>query len=112
MHASTQQRILPVRLSTAVWLPVFLSPTAFCLLLAAWNRSQLPTPPQGIIVSLFCLLPLAALLVCGGAVWRSRLRWGLKISGLLITVVAMVLQVAVLLWLIVAMVTVAIALPQ
>src|SRR6185503_4768243 len=50
-------RNLPVWLSVAVWLAAFLSPSAYLLLLVFWNRSQVPAPPAGFIVALFCLIP-------------------------------------------------------
>jgi hypothetical protein len=91
---------------------VFLSPTAYCLLLLVWYRSQMPAPPQGLIVSLFCLIPVVALLVCGTAVWRTDLRGSLRVGWLVMTVLAMALQVGVLLVIVVTAIKAAIALPQ
>ena len=105
-------RNLPVWLSVAVWLAAFLSPSAYLLLLVFWNRSQVPAPPAGFIVALFCLIPLAALLFCGSVVWRKKLTVGSRVGWLVLTVLAMALQVGVLLVIIVSAITVAISLPQ
>jgi|SRR5579862_2020779 len=114
MRALTLQnpRSLPVWASGAVWLPVFLSPTAYCLLVALWYRSQLPVPPYRLIVSLFCLTPIVALLVCGTAIWRTHLSGVLRVGWLVMTVLAMALQIGVLLVAVVSAITAAIALPQ
>ena len=72
----------------------------------------MPAPPQGFIVSLFCLIPMVALLVCGAVVWRTNLRGSFRVGWLVMTVLAMALQVGVLLVMIVSAITAAIALPQ
>ena len=92
---------------TAGWLAAFLSPTASFLLLTVWSRLQVPAPPAGFVVTLFCLIPVVALLVCGTVVWRKKPRVG----WLVLTVLAMALQVGVLLVIIVSAITVAISLP-
>lgn len=104
-------RCLPIWASGAVWLPVFLSPTAYCLLVAVWSRSQLPAPPFGFIVSMFCLMPVVALLVCGNAIWRSNLRGVVRAGWLGITVLGMAVQIGVLVVTIASAITAAIALP-
>src|SRR5512137_2429809 len=98
MRALTPQhpRSLPVWLSVAVWLAVLLSPTGYILLLMILRRSQLPAPPESIVVSLFCLIPVMALLVCGTVVWRSKMRVSWRVGWLLLTVLAMLLQISVL----------------
>ena len=63
---------LPVWLSVPVWLAVFLSPTAYVLLLMIINRLQVAGPSEGFVVLLFCLIPVVALLACGTVVWRSK----------------------------------------
>ena len=105
-------RSLPVWLSAAVWLAVFLSPSAYFLLLVFWNRLRVPAPPAGFVVALFCLIPVVALLVCGTVVWRKKLTAGWRVGWLVLTVLAMALQVGVLLVIIVSAITVAISLPQ
>ena len=86
---------LPVWLSVPVWLAVFLTPTAYVLLLMLIDRWHLPAPPNGVIVVLFCLIPVVALLVCETLVWRSKVSLGWRVSGLILTLLAMLLQCAV-----------------
>ena len=83
---------LPVWLSVPVRLAVFLSPTAYALSLMIIDRLQTPAPPEGLVALLFCLVPVVALLACGTVVWRSQrsLRW--RLGGLVLTVLAMLLQ--------------------
>lgn len=57
----------------------------------------MPVPPVGVVVSLFVLIPIVALLVCGSVVWRKKLAVGWRVGGLGLTVLGMTLQVAVLL---------------
>ena len=111
MHALTPQypRSQPAWSSVAIWLAVFLSPTAYFLLLSVWNRSQVPAPPAGFVVALFCLIPVIALLVCGTAVWRMKVRPSWRAGWLVLTVLAMALQVGILLVIIVSAITVAIS---
>ena len=97
--------------SVAVWLAAFVSPSAYLLLLVFWNRLQVPAAPAGLIVALFCLIPVVAVLVCGTVVWRRKLTTGSRVAWLFLTVLAMALQVGVLLVIIVSAVTTAIALP-
>jgi hypothetical protein len=100
---------LPIWLSVPVWLAVFLSPTAYVLLLMIINRLQAPAPPEGFVVLLFCLIPVVALLACGTVVWRSKVSLGWRVGGLVLTVLAMLLQCGVLFVIIVSAITVAIA---
>jgi hypothetical protein len=102
-------RSLPAAWSVATWLAVFLSPTAYFLLLMIASRSQWPAPPAIIIVSLFCLIPVAALLVCGKVAWRSQLNMRWRVGWLVLTVLAMALQFSVLLLIVVSAITVAIS---
>lgn len=91
---------LPVWLSGPVWLAVFLSPTAYVLLLMLMDRLHLPAPPESLVVLLFFLVPVVALLACGTAIWLSKmsLRW--RVSGLVLTALAMLLQCGV--WFVIA----------
>ena len=70
MNASIPQlpRRLPVGFSAAAWLVVFLSPSAYVLLLLFWNRWQIPAPPDGLVFALFVLVPFLATRVLGGGV--------------------------------------------
>ncbi len=95
----------------AVWLATFLSPTAYFLLLVFWDRLRVPAPPEGFVVSLFCLIPIVALLACGTVVWRKNQRVNRRAGWLALTVLAMALQVGVLLVIIISAITVAISLP-
>lgn len=80
----------------AAWMAVFLSPSAYFLLVVFWNRLQMPAPPAGLVVALFVLMPVVGLLVCGSVVWRKKLTVGWKV-GWFSTVLAMALQIGVLL---------------
>jgi hypothetical protein len=91
----------------ALWLGVFLSPTAYFILLVAWARFHLPAPAASFVVASFCLIPLGALWVCGSMLWRNTRR----IGGVVLTVLAMALQIGFLLFIVVSAVTVAISLP-
>jgi len=95
--------------SVPVWLAVFMSPTAYVLLLMAWDRLQAPAPPNGVIVTLFCLIPIVALLACGTAVWRSQMRLKWRVGGLALTALAMFLQCGVWFVIIISAISVAIA---
>ena len=90
------QRSVTVWLTVVAWLSVFLSPSAYFVLLAFWGGLNLPAPPVGVVVSLFVLIPFVALLVCGSLVWR-KLAVGWRVGALGLTVLGMTLQVAVLL---------------
>ena len=89
-------RSLPIWLSVPVWLGAFLSPTAYVLLVITLGRSQLPAPPGWLVVALFCLVPVAALLLCGTVVLFSKPRGGWRVGWLVLTVLAMLAQVGVL----------------
>lgn len=103
---------LPVWLTVPVWLAVFLSPTAYVLLLMIMDGLHVPAPPEGLVVLLFCLVPVLALATCGTGVWRSRMSLGWRVGGLVLTVLAMIIQCGVWLVIIVSSITAAIALPQ
>ena len=100
---------LPVWLSVPVWLAVFLSPTAYVLLLMIMNRLQVPAPAEGFVALLFCLVPVVALLACGTVVWRSKMSLGWRVGGLVLTVLAMLLQCGVWFVIIVSAISAAIA---
>ena len=102
-------RSLPVWWSAAIWLAVFLSPTGYFLLLMIADRWHVPAPPEGVVVSLFVLIPIVALLVCGCAIWQSKRDLRRRVTGLVLTVLGMAVQVGVLLVIIVSAITVAIS---
>jgi hypothetical protein len=62
-----------------------------------WGESQLPAPPPGYVVSLFCLFLVVAPLVCGTVVWQSKLSVRWRVGWLVLTVFGMSLQVGALL---------------
>lgn len=103
---------LPVWLIVPIWLALFLSPTAFVLLLIIMARLQVPVPAEGIIVLLFCLLPVVALLACGTLLWRLKISLGWRIGGLVLTVLAMLFQCGVWFVILVSAIQAAIALVQ
>jgi len=105
-------RSVPVWLSVAVWLAVFLSPTGYVLLLMIAGRLGMPAPPESLVVFLFCLIPVLALVVCGSVVWLSKMRVGWRVGWLVVTVLAMSLQVGAWLVIILSAITSAIALAQ
>jgi hypothetical protein len=99
MNASIphSRRSLPVWLSAAVWLSVFLSPTAYFLLLLLGNKFQIPSLPAMFVWSLFFLIPAFALLICESIVWSYSKTVGRKIGWMLFTLLAMLLQFGIIL---------------
>jgi hypothetical protein len=114
MRALTLQhsRSLPVWWSAVNWLAVFLSPTACFLLLIIADRWQVPAPPAGFVVALFCLIPVVALVVCGRVAWLSKLNLRWRVGWLVLTVLAMLLQCGVLFVIIISAISAAIASAQ
>ena len=96
----------------AVWLCAFFSPTAYFLLLLFADRFHVAAPPEILVASLFFLIPVAALLVCGYIVWSSSKTFARKIGWMLFTLVAMLLQFGVLLVIIIAAISAAIGYAQ
>jgi hypothetical protein len=83
--------------SLAVWLCAFFSPTAYFLLLVCVDRFHVAAPPEILVASLFFLIPIVALLICGRVVWLLSQTIARKIGWMLFTLVAMLLQFSVLL---------------
>jgi len=77
-------------------LSAFLSPTAFFLLLLLASKFQINLP-QTFTGLLFFLIPVAALLVCEWVVWSCSKTVGRKIGWMLFTLLAMLLQFAMIL---------------
>ena len=102
-------RSLPARLGVALWLAVFLSPTGYFLLLMMADRWHVPAPPERLVASLFLIIPVVALLVCGRVAWHSQASLRRRVIGLVLTVLGMLLQVGVLFVIIVSAITAAIA---
>jgi hypothetical protein len=106
----------PIWWSMPGWLVVFLSPTICFLLLMVVSSLYVPAPTEGPAVLLLRLIalvgllsPVVALLACGTAVCRSKMTVGNRVGGLVLTLLAMFVQVGILLVIIVSAVTVAIA---
>ena len=89
----------------------FLSPTGYVLAVTTLSRLQMPAPPAWFVVALFCLIPLAAPLVCSTVAWLSQVRRGWRVGWLVLTILAMLLQVGLLVVLILSAITAAIFLP-
>jgi hypothetical protein len=81
---------LPVWFRVLLYLAVFLSPTAYVLLLL--TMGGVPAQAEGFVVLLFHLIPVVALLASGAIIWRSKITLGWKISWLILTVLAMFFQ--------------------
>ena len=98
MNASISQprRSLPVWLSTVVWLSAFLSPTACFLLLILANKLRINLPAM-FAWSLLFVIPVVALLICESVVWSCSKTVGREIGWMLFTLLAMLLQFAVIL---------------
>jgi hypothetical protein len=84
---------LPVWLGGMLWLGAFSSPTAYFFLVLLADGYHIPGPPVVIVGALFCLMPIVALIICGSVVWRSSKKLGVRIGGLLFTLIAMAIQV-------------------
>jgi hypothetical protein len=98
MNASIPQsrRPLPVWLSTVVWLSAFLSPTAYFLLLLLARKLQIQALPEAFVGSLFFVIPVVALLICEWVVWMHSKTVPRKILWMLFTLLGMLLQFALL----------------
>ena len=114
MNVSIPQlrRSLPVWLSTVVWLSAFLSPTAYFLLLLLASKLRIPNLPGAFVWSLFFVIPVVALLICESVVWSCSKTVGRKIGWMLLTLLAMLLQFAIILAILRAIIVTAIAYVQ
>jgi hypothetical protein len=83
--------------SLPLWLLVLLSPTAYFVLLLLADTFHVPSPPEAVVRSLFYFIPPVAALVCGSIVWSSNLTPARKMRWLLLTLLAVLLQAALLL---------------
>src|SRR5688572_3320575 len=86
----------PVWLNTVFWLSALLSPTAYFLMVLLGAKFQLNLP-QTFTWLLFCLIPVVALLICGCLVWSCSMTVARKARGMLFTLFAMLLQLAMIL---------------
>jgi hypothetical protein len=106
--ANTRKRISGL----AVWFCAFFSPTAYFLLLLSADRFHVAAPPEILVASLFFLMPVVALLVCGYVVWVSSKTIARRIGWMLFTLVAMLLQFGILLVIVITALTAAIGYAQ
>jgi hypothetical protein len=89
------------------------SPTVyFLLLLFAARLSFSRSVPEALVVSLFCVIPAGALLVCESVVWSARITVAWKIGGMVFTLLASLLQFGIILAITRAILIAAIAYPQ
>ena len=98
MNASIPQprRSLPVSLSTVVWLSAFLSPAACFLLLLLARELQINLSGAFVWLLLF-VIPVVALLICESVLWSCSKTVGRKIGWMLFTLLAMLIQFAIIL---------------
>src|SRR5438132_6088017 len=105
------QRSVRVWLSTVVWFSAFLSPAGCFLLLILGNNLQINLP--GVFVwSLLFVIPVVALLICELVVWSCSKTVGRKIGWMLFTLLAMLLQFAIMLAILRAIIVTAIGYVQ
>ena len=90
----------------------FLSPTAYFLLMLLANKFQIPSLPATFVWPLFLFIPVVALLICESVVWSCSKTVGRKIGWMLLTLLAMLLQFAIILAILRAIIITAIAYVQ
>ena len=103
---------IPLSRRLAIWLLAFFSPTVYFLLLLAGRSSFSGHLPEALVVALFCVIPLGALLVCESLVWSARIAVPWKVGGMVFTFLASLLQFAIIVALIRAILIAATAYPQ
>ena len=94
--APASRRSVPVLLSVVVWLTAFLSPSAYFVLVLLASKSQINLP-KTLVLSLFFLIPVMALLTCESVAWTCSKTVGRKIGWMLFTLLAVLLQLAIIL---------------
>src|ERR1044071_569392 len=105
-------RNLPVGLSMAIWLAAFLSPTAYILFLLIADKALiLPRSAAGALLWMVPVVALLAPLVCVIVVWRSKMTFGWRVGGLVVTALGMLLQFGVWFVFMLNVINAAIALP-
>ena len=78
-----------------IWLAAVFSPTGYFFFLLLADRFQVPSPPESLVAALFYLIPPSALLVGGSVVWSAGMTTARKVGWLLLTLVAILIQVGV-----------------
>src|SRR5687767_6889331 len=98
MNASIAQprRSLPVWMNAVVWLSAFLSPAAYFLLLLLASEFQINLP-ETFAWTLFFLIPVVALFICGSVVWSCSKTVKRKIGWMAFTLLAMSLEFGIIL---------------
>lgn len=81
-----------------VWLGAFFSPAVYWLLMLLGDGYHVPLPPASIVLALFCLITIVALAICGLAVWLTCKKLWVRVGWLVFTLVAMVFQLAFILY--------------
>ena len=98
--------------SLMVWLFSLASPTLYCLLVLLLGRAEVPDSLKPIILLLFLLVPVAALIICESLVWRSTMTVAWKMGWFLFTLLVILLQLAVLVFIVRAILIAATAYAQ
>ncbi len=111
MRTAQYLRRLPPWASLVIWLGTLLSPTAYLAAVIGLSRLPTPAPPVWFVIALSCLIPVAALIVCSTVVWLSQTSRRWRVAWVVLTLVAIPLQVGVLVGIIVSAMTAAISLP-
>jgi hypothetical protein len=93
---SQPQQSLPVWSSVVIWLGAFFSPSAYFVLLLLVSKLHFDVPKR-FVLSLFFLIPIVALLICESVVWSCSQTLTRKIGWMIFTLVAMLLQFAIIL---------------
>jgi chromate transport protein ChrA len=83
---------MPAWLGVLAGLAAFVSPAAYFLLLLLAERFHIPAPPLPVVWSLFFLIPVVALVVCGAVVWGLTRKTLARIGWLSFTLIAMAMQ--------------------
>jgi hypothetical protein len=109
---ATQNRPSTPRFPLAFCLIAFCSPSLYFLLLIFINKFQFPAPPVALVASLFFLIPIVALVVCGRALWQWTAPFSRKISWMLFGFFAMTIQFGILLLIVTVAITTAISYAQ
>ena len=113
MHITNTLASIPFWRRLAIWLFTFFSPTAcFLALLFAARLPVSHGVPEALVVLLFCVIPVAALLVCESLVWSARMTVPWKIGGMVFTLLLSLLQFGIIVVILRAILVTAIAYPQ
>ncbi len=102
--------LLPRPRTLAVFVFAFFSPTAYFLLLLFAARLPISRGvSETLAFVLFCLIPIVALLICEFLVWSAKITVAWKVGGMVLTLLASVLQFAIIVLILRAILITAIA---